>query len=80
MCTSCVMEDLELLYEFSSLNPQLSVYVLPSYKDTRVNYIRFKNELARFNYARLDENVFPFPHDEEKANRRFFALLIIKHF
>ena len=61
MCSSCIQEDLNLLDEFQRENKNVNICVAVHHVDSRDSHIRFKYELSKFEYIRLDKTLLPLP-------------------
>lgn len=76
MCESCIQEDLNLLNCFQNENKNINVRVAVYYTDNRENRIKYKYELEKFQFIRLDETLLPFPiNDSMQVESRYFALI-----
>lgn len=76
MCTSCVDEDLNLFFDFAKNNRMLETYVLVDFIENRENDIRFRYELDKFNYYRLDKSLLILPKGSTGTEERYFATII----
>jgi hypothetical protein len=76
MCKECILEDLSKLYEFQKVMGKERVLVLPAFEDTRMNRVRFANELERFNYRNIPIDYFTIPLNLENTRQRYFGVFI----
>jgi hypothetical protein len=75
ICSSCVMKDLGDLANIQSIIDKNNILVLPAFDNTRNDRVIMANELSRFTYKNIPNDLLVIPYDSVFMIRPYFAII-----
>ncbi|MDR0385604.1 MAG: hypothetical protein LBH60_05965 [Prevotellaceae bacterium] len=75
ICPDCITKDLDKLANLQSITGKDKILILPAFDGTRNDRVILANDLSRFNYKNIPNELLVIPYDSMFMIRPYYAVI-----